>query len=677
MNTGKMVSEELSGSIAKSFVSMISNYHRIQASSMYHDAALRVVDELRRMGLSDANILQFTADGKKRYWAHRSTLGWTVKSAELRMLKPKEELLANFEQIPASLHTYSQGTPSEGVLAELVDVGAGISPKDYKGKKVKGKIVLARGGAQTVHHEAVVKRGAAGVITDTFAFEFPKVRETIDVPDAHCYQGIWPTSDDAKRIRFGFSLSKRQGDELRRYLSKGKKVVLRAKVDARLFPGKYEVVTATIRGSSKPDEEVFLIAHLCHSKPGANDNASGSGLLMEIARTVSSLVKSGRIKRPARTIRFIWVPETTGTVAFLSTRQDIWKRFIAGVNLDMVGEDQELCKSTLNIGLTPDALPSYLNDLVVSMMEESAKELDHMAKIGLVSTFRFNRGAFSAGSDHAEFVEQTVGVPCVSLTQWPDKFYHTSMDTIDKVSEESLRRVGWGSAMVMLRLANADSRTAHELANLTYSRGLARIAESSGRASEEIFRMAKDAKVKDKAQGLARLGQRHTNRIQHIVKREQESVRSVLMLGTDNDLNESVASHVRDLADAGRRETDRLGKTLSAVARSHEVRCPGNVRETKAERESKKIVPKKRFKGTIPWSDYARLLGEKRLDEYKKIEESDPDFMSKTAELVNLIDGRRSAYEITVMLSGEYGPTDSAHVVAHLRDLERLNLVSM
>ncbi len=675
MKDEKLLKDELSGSTAKSYVSHIARFHRIQGSPMFHDAALYVVEELRKIGLRDAEIMQFPADGKHKFWTHQSTLGWKVESAELRMVEPKEKLLATFEDIPMSLHTFSKGTPSEGVTAELVDVGAGLSDKDYRGKKVKGRLVLATGSARSVQVEAVVKRGAAGVITDALTFEFPKVRESIDIPDAHSYQGIWPTAKNAAKIKFGFSLSKRQGNELRGYLRDGKKVKLRAKVDAKLFRGRYDVVTATIRGSSKPQEEIFLIAHLCHPKPGANDNASGSGALMEVARAITALIKSGKMKRPARTIRFFWVPETTGTIALLSTHPEMSKRLVAGINLDMVGEDQEMCRSTLNVCVTPDSLPSYLNDLVMSVVERSGKELDPMDQIGLTSTFRYTRTPFSLGSDNAEFVEPSVGVPCISFTQWPDMFYHTSMDTMDKVSEDSLRRVGWITAVSAIELAHADASTAFALASLTCSRGLARIAEAGGKASDDLFGARDDAKTKGKVKKLAGLIKYHTSRIEHVIRREQEAVRSVRKLGNTRELEDFVNGQTRALADAGKRELARLGGTVAAIQDGLRVKIPAAV-PTPAEKESVGLVPMRRFKGNLEWSLLRDFLGESGYKAYKKIEETDHNFMAKTPEIIYFMDGKRTVDGIVRAVSAECGPTDHNHVLMYLRDLERMKLVS-
>jgi hypothetical protein len=101
------------------------------------------------------------------------------------------------------------------------------------------------------------------------------------------------------------------------------------------------------------------------------------------------------------------------------------------------------------------------------------------------------------------------------------------------------------------------------------------------------------------------------------------------------------------------------------------------VKETDAERRSKKLVPKPRFKGTLPWSLLSDSFDESHLEVYDRIEEADSEFTSKRAELVNLIDGRRSVFEIAESLSAEYGPTDPAHVMTYLLDLEKIGLVSL
>ena len=89
VSLSKVVKEELSGNVAKSFVAQISRYHRIQASTMFHEAAEYVKSELVNMGFENAAIEQFPADGATKYWTYVSPVGWTVTSAELRLVEPE------------------------------------------------------------------------------------------------------------------------------------------------------------------------------------------------------------------------------------------------------------------------------------------------------------------------------------------------------------------------------------------------------------------------------------------------------------------------------------------------------------------------------------------------------------------------------------------------------------
>ncbi len=679
MSLNRIVKEELSGSTAKSFVAQICNFHRIQGSTMFHEAAEHVKKELLKLGLKDAQIEQFPADGAHRFWTHVSPVGWEVKSAELRLVEPEERLLVTYEETPQSLHTYSKATPSEGITTELVEVGAGTKAADYKGKDVKGKFVLATGRARFVHRKAVYKYGAAGVITDAITPEMPNVRESLDVPDAHAYQAIWPIAKELPKVKLGFSLSHRQGRQLRALLDKGQKVKLNAKVDARLFRGKLDIVTATIRGKSNPKEEVFLVAHLCHPKPSANDNASGSGLLLEIARTIETLINKKKIQRPARTLRFVWVPETTGTVAYLTAHKDVPSRMIVGINLDMVGQNQELCKSTLSLDRTPDSLPSYLNDYIFSLIEESINEFDRPTHFGSASTFRYRSTTFSGGSDHAEFTEATTKVPCIMLLQWPDLFYHTSMDVIDKVSEDSLKRVGWIATVAALTLANADAETAFQLANQVFTGAAKRIVDKAGKGIEELYQKTEDRKLKNKPKELAnelvRKASQYRNKLEHIVPREQQALKSVKKLGTSTHLQVFLDKNHKAIKDLGLKETARIEETLNCIAKAHRLKLPSKLQETEAERESKKLIPKRLFKGTLSRDALQEAVGEKEYEWYLEMAERDQDFNKKLLEVVNFMDGRRTIHGIFKAVSAEYDETNFEHTLKFVRELIRAKLV--
>lgn len=677
----KIVEEELSGDNAKLYVQQISTFHRIQASKMFHEAAEYVRDTLLKIGIKNAEIEQFVSDGSKKYWTYTSPIGWEVKSAELRLVEPEEKLICKYADIPTCLHTHSKATPPEGVTAELVDVGAGLKAKDYKGKDVKGSFVLATGRAKIVHEEAVYKRGAAGVVTDTLTYEMKNIRESVDLPDAHAYQAIWPTKEDLDKATFGFSISKRQGNHLRDFLRKEKPVKLKAKVDARLFSSNLDVVVATIPGSSKPNEEVFLIAHLCHPKPSANDNASGSGLLLEIVRTIYTSIDSGKIRRPARTLRFIWVPETYGTIALLYNHPELPSKLVAGVNLDMVGQNQELCKSTLTLDRTPDSLPSYLNDFMINLLEESVKKFDSSTMFGLASTFRYKANIYSGGSDHAEFVDSTIRVPCVMLLQWPDLFYHSSMDTIDKVSSDSLKRVGWIATVAALTIADADVDDALYLANQTASRGIARIKETGRNGIEELYCVREDPKLKGKpdelAKSLAKKRFYYQSKMEHTMQREKEAVDSVKRLASNSDLDNFLQKFTEDISVTGKKEIARINEVFSYIAKGVGVSVPDRIEETKAEKKSRKIVPERLFKGSLSMETVRKALTEKEYEWYEEKRKKDTAFGMKMVEVLNFMDGKRNLYEIIRAVSAEYTDTRAGDILKFLRDLEKMKLISL
>jgi hypothetical protein len=673
----KIVKNELSGEEAKSYVAQITRFHRIQASTMFHEAAEYIVNTLCSLGYENAKIEQYTSDGVAKYWTYTSPIGWAVKSAELHLIGPEKKLIVRYKDTPTCLHTYSKSTPPEGITAKLIDVGEGTKPKHYEGKNVKGKFVLATGRAKQVHEQAVYKYGAAGVITDTITHEMKNVRESVDIPDAHAYQSIWPTKKEQDKAAFGFSLSKRQGNHLRALLKGDKPVLLNAKVDAKLFPGNLDVVTTTIQGSSKPNEEIFFVAHLCHPKPSANDNASGSGLLLEIARTIQMLIKSGKIEKPTRTIRFLWVPETFGTIAYLYHHEDLASKLVAGINLDMVGQNQELCKSTLNLDKTPDSNPSYLNDYVFSLIERTLEEFDPKTVFGSASTFRYSVNAFSGGSDHAEFNDSTFSVPCIMLLQWPDLYYHTSMDSIDKVSEDSLKRVGWIATVVALTLANATVEDAIFMANLARWGGIARLQEASKEAVTSLVRQKKKALNHDElSKKLAKTAFNFENKMKHIVWREKKAIKSAERLGSNPEFKNLTAKYVDDIEQYSRLEIARFQETLTHITKTVGITLPVQLEETKEAKKAKSLTPKRLFKGTFNAEALKRALGEKEYEWYEEIGKKDEDFRKKIYEIFNFMDAKRTVYDITKAVSAEYSETKLEHVLKFIDDLEKTNFIS-
>ncbi|HEU5210854.1 MAG TPA: DUF4910 domain-containing protein, partial [Longimicrobiales bacterium] len=516
--TRDLLHETLSGERAKDHVIQITRHHRIQGSRGYRDAAQYVLSELRKAGFSeaDAYIESFPSDGRIHYQGWQSPSGWHIESAELRMTEPYDERIVGYPEVGMSVVTYSN---AGHVQAELVWVGAGTGDSDYENRDVSGKIVLCTGNGGQVHRLAVLKYGASAVVCyldDDRAQEYP---------DMLAYTGMWPNTHELENVRFGFNLTNRQGTRLRKLLESGQRVVLDARVDGPgLEPFEMDVVVAHVRGSGAAGEEIVLSAHLDHPKESANDNASGSAALLDMARSFSELIGSRRLPQPQRSIRFIWIPEYYGMMAYVDAHEELrgpelGGRFLANLNLDMVGEKLELLHSKMTLTRTPSSIPSALND-VVENMAQMVDEMDVRTPRGSQSAFNYRVTPYSGGSDHNMFIDRKI--PGMMVNHSPDYTHHTSEDTPDKVDPVELERSEIIAAGAAWYLANLQPEQAIDLAHLTAANGAARVGHALRTAQRDLTSSA------DVARGWAEA----QNRVDHALHWERDALRSILVFNS-------------------------------------------------------------------------------------------------------------------------------------------------
>ncbi|MHA1653768.1 MAG: DUF4910 domain-containing protein [Candidatus Thorarchaeota archaeon] len=425
------VAKIVSGQRAVDFVREISQYHRIQASPGIAEAIAHLKSRIESMAPEvQVKVFEFKTPLGQDIGTWKDLCAWSPRSAVLELLEPEQRVLADFEAEPISLAAQSR---SADIETEVIDVGKGMSPADYEGKDVKGKVVLTESRASLVHRIACLKMGAAGVLT-----YIPPKGE--DPANFRRYEGLWPEPSQVDKTGFGFALTQADGLRIKRWLEEGKTVRVRARVDAELGEGKAEVLTVLI-GGEDPSKEVWLIAHVCHPHPGANDNASGSAALMETLRVISRLLREKKIEQPEYSIRFVWVPEWFGTIRLIHEHREIVDRCIAVINADMVGADPAKAGSILRLYRTPHSLPTTLNNVVRHWMEKEAERERDNATGGTMAPLPFKHMPYSAGSDHFMFTDSTIGIPAVMLNQDPDKFYHTSADTVDKIDPRQMAYV--------------------------------------------------------------------------------------------------------------------------------------------------------------------------------------------------------------------------------------------
>ncbi len=447
----KHIHNELSGKQAYRYAERIAQFHRIQASTGYRKAAEEVVSLLKRDDVA-AEIVSYPARNGDRFLAHRSFQEWHCDHAELWMEGENRKRLARFEEEEISLVQRSVPTPSDGITAELVVIENAEEPDSYEGVDLKGKLLLVRGNPFIIHDLAVEKHGATGLIFDNLN-EYPPIRTRLDMPDAIQYTSFWWHGNEKKT--FGFAVSPRVGNELRTRCRR-ETVTLSAKVEAQLYDGFYENIEFFIPG--KKQEEILLVSHLCHPYPGGQDNASGPGTLMETMRSLNRLIHKGILQKPDLGIRFLMMPEMTGTYAYFTQYPERKKRTVAALNLDMVGADQTKSGGPLCIEPPPMALPTFVDRFAYQLFASITENTSNLTNTFNYSTVHFLRTRFSGGSDHYILSDPTVGIPCPMLIQWPDKNYHTTADSTDHLDHEMMKHVGVTTALYAYGLANGSER---------------------------------------------------------------------------------------------------------------------------------------------------------------------------------------------------------------------------
>ncbi len=637
---------ELSGSLAKREVEQISQFHRIQASPGFYDAAFYVLTRLYDIGVK-AKMHRFHSDGAKKYFTWTSPIGWEGKSATLEMVEPERKVLARFPEVPCALAAHSKSVDIE---AEVVDVETGLMPEEYEGKDVRGKVVLASRRTAEVYKEAMLHQGAAGILS--------YLADRPEEPDMVPYNALWPNKKDIKKVGFGFSLSRRSALQLKSLLAAGKKVRVRAKVDARLYSSKLDVVTAEFPGKGPG---VLFIAHLCHPQPGANDNASGAAALLEMARTLKSLVSSGKVKL-RRPVRFMWVPEMYGTLAFLHSHPEYAADTLCCINLDMVGENEAACRSKLRLTQTPWSVPSYLADLVLEALETADRNVKP-DPCGSRNLFHFEQTGYSGGSDHYIFLESTWGVPSVMVGHWPDTFYHTHADTPERTDATELARVGAASLIAGLYAANAGPGEAMALSVAVEGRAHTRLSALVAHRFEHL----RSCKKSDLLQEFHRV-RRH---VELALRREEGAVYSVMGLSRSGSLKHYLENAEFTLA----------SREVAAIARMdlyvrEKLGIKGYLPPAKAgpaQKRLAKAVPKRLFGGPLAFD----MLREKpeQAKYYREAMQKDDTNGQRLYETVNLMDGKRSLLDIYEVVDAQFPFFNVELLERFAGDLEEAGLV--
>lgn len=449
---GRAIVGEVSGSMALRTVRSLSQHHRMRGSEGYRAAAETIATRLREYGLEEVEILSLPADGTIFYGTQRSRPAWNARFAELW---EGSERIASWAENPISL---AQDSASGRADADLVDIGAGTAESDYAGKEVRGRLVLTSSQPEAVEALAIGRHGAAGIIS------WAQNQRTAWWGEDESLVRWGHLSSFPEQPAFAFMVSPARARVWQDRTRRGETVHLRAEVDAGRSAGAYLIPTAVIPGRDRAHEIVYS-CHLDHPSPGANDNASGCAGELEVARTLSRLVREGRIPRPELTIRFLWPCEVECTISLLNARPEFARRALATIHLDMIGGDTEITKSILRVHGSPPSLPSFVSDVgftfgrwvnaqSMAYADTGRADFPLLDSQGSHRALQAEIGGFNEGSDHEVWAEGSWRVPVIYLADWPDRYIHTQRDVPDNLDPTKMRRAIFIAAASGYYLAN-------------------------------------------------------------------------------------------------------------------------------------------------------------------------------------------------------------------------------
>jgi len=188
-----------------------------------------------------------------------------------------------------------------------------------------------------------------------------------------------------------------------------------------------QVIEARIPGRSK--KELLLVTHFCHPIPGANDNASGVAGQLAICDHYST-------HAPDLTLVCLFTAEYWGTIGWAVDYD--FKDTLGAISLDMLGGGCKKTGSSLLVDEMPYHQSSGIDLILFANLNSNIPSTKYRMIGERVNSNNIQLVRGIGGSDHSILNDFSFSVPSTCLNTFPDRYYHTADDTVDKIDIDSV-----------------------------------------------------------------------------------------------------------------------------------------------------------------------------------------------------------------------------------------------
>jgi carboxypeptidase Q len=413
----RLIAESLSSTFAWDRLALLGDTfgHRLSGSAPLENAIVWALAEMKKDGLDDVRAEPV----KVPHWVRG---------------KESLEIVAPYRSALTMLGLgNSVGTPPAGIEADVLVVGS-FAELEAAGPKAKGKIVLFNA-PFTTYGETVMYR-AAGPSRAASQGALAALVRSVGPPGLRTpHTGALRYVEGQPKIPAA-AIAVEDADRLQRMQSRGTKVTLRLKMEARFLPDAQSAnVVAEIRGRERADEVVVVSGHFDSWDVGTGSTDDGGGCV--VTWEALRLMKKLNL-RPRRTVRLVLFTNEENGSAGAQAYLERYRSQLAN-HVMMLESDSGVFRPT-GFGFTGSPAARAMVQQIATLL----------AGIGADAI-----GPSGGGADIGPSTEAG-NIPAMSLEVSGNYFliHHTEADTIDKINPQDMAKAS--AAIAVLAYVVAD-----------------------------------------------------------------------------------------------------------------------------------------------------------------------------------------------------------------------------